>query len=76
MKKQTLCVALFLVMVLFSLVYYFHREQENTEQVERNIQIETEGEAEKKERQLGNRVGGICELVIPAYSEVKVEKQE
>lgn len=74
MKKQTVCVALFLVMVLFLLAYYFHREQENTEQVERNIQIETE--KREKDKQLGNRVGGICELVIPAYSEVKVEKQE
>lgn len=74
MKKQTVCVTLFLVMVLFLLAYYFHREQESTEQVERNIQIETEKEKEK-DKQLGNRVGGICELVIPAYSEVKVEKQ-
>lgn len=74
MKKQTVCVALFLVMVLFLLTYYFHREQENTEQVERNIQIETE--KREKDKQLGNRVGGICEFVIPAYSEVKVEKQE
>lgn len=75
MKKQTVCVALFLVMVLFLLAYYFHREQESTEQVERNIQIETEKEKEK-DKQLGNRVGGICEFVIPAYSEVKVKKQE
>lgn len=74
MKKQTVCVALFLVMVLFLLAYYFHREQESTEQVERNIQIETE--KREKDKQLGNRVGGICELVIPAYSEVKVEKQK
>lgn len=74
MKKQTVCVALFLAMVLFLLAYYFHKEQESTEQVERNIQIETE--KKEKDKQLGNRVGGICELVIPAYSEVKVEKQE
>lgn len=74
MKKQTVCVALFLVMVLFLLAYYFHKEQESTEQVERNIQIETE--KREKDKQLGNRVGGICEFVIPAYSEVKVKKQE